>query len=326
MFLHRWLSCAALALLVSTSAWAAAPYPAQPVRVIVPFAPGGNIDVATRLLASKLAERLGQPFIVENRPGAGGAIGAEAVARAQPDGYTLLSGSNGLLAVNPAVNPSLSYDPLTSFAPVAFLSRVPLALVVSAKLPVHDLEELKAYAAKSGKGISIGSSGAGGAQHLAIVEFASKADIPFVHVPYRGGSAILPDLIAGNVDAALNELPNVLPNHRDGKLRIIAIASDQRSALLPDVPTLREAGLADFTAYSSNGWLAPAGTPAAVIQQLNQALVQALADTAVHARLEEMGLVVTPPADAGAQAYRTLMERDLANAREIAAKHQIRAN
>lgn len=311
-------------LCVAAGSAAAASYPDQPVRVIVPFTPGGNIDLTARLLSTNLASKLGQPFVVDNRPGAGGSIGALAVARAKADGYTVLFGSNGMLAVNPAVNPTLAYDPIRSFVPVAFISRVPLALTVSAALGVNDLASLKARAKATGKPLNIGSSGAGGAQHLAIVEFAERSGINYTHVPYRGGSAILPDLMAGTLDAALNELPNVLQAHRDGRVRIIGLAADKRSPLLPNVPTLAEEGMPGFSAYSSNGWLVPAGTPDAVVHTLKTAVVNALADPDIRAKMEGMGLEIATPVEAAPAAYGRRMAQELENARRIANQHSIR--
>lgn len=300
-----------------------ADYPEKPVRVIVPFAPGGNIDVSARMLSSFLADELDEAFVVENRSGAGGSIGAQAVAQSKPDGHVLLSGSNGMLAVNPAVNPLLAYDPIESFEPVAFLSQVPLALTVHGELPIQDLTSLKDYAQSRSEPISIGSSGAGGAQHLAIVEFGEHAGIPITHVPYRGGSAVLPDLMGGMIDAALNELPNVLPAHRDGQIRIIAIAAHERSPLLPDVPTLHEAGLDEFYAYSSNGWLAPAGTPDHVIKTLEAALDKALSDEKVRQKMLDMGLVIAEPEQRTSAWYAQRIRDELKQAKSTADRHGI---
>ncbi|MDO9437916.1 tripartite tricarboxylate transporter substrate binding protein [Hydrogenophaga sp.] len=314
----------AIGLCVATGSAVAADYPNQAVRVIVPFSPGGNIDVTSRLLSTRLAAELGQPFVVDNRAGAGGSIGALAVARAGTNGHTVLSGSNGMLAVNPAVNPTLAYDPIRSFVPVAFISRVPLALTVSSALPVQDLASLKAHAKATGHPVNIGSSGAGGAQHLAIVEFGEKSGVPYTHVPYKGGSAILPDLMAGTLDVALNELPNVMAAHRDGRVRIIALASERRSPLLPNVPTLAESGLPGFFAYSSNGWLMPAGTPDSMVRTINTALVRALADPAIRSQMEAMGLVIATPEEASPAAYGRRMAQELEDARRTAHRHGIR--
>lgn len=212
----------------------------------------------------------------------------------------------------------------TAPAPVAFISQVPLALTVHGKLPVKDLASLKEYARSSGTPINIGSSGAGGAQHLAIVEFAEQAGIPYTHVPYRGGSAIMPDLMGGTIDAALNELPNVLSAHREGQVRVIAVAAHERSPLLPDVPTLKEAGLDGFVAYSSNGWLVPAGTPEDVMQKLGDALSAALDEPEIRSKMEGMGLVIATPEGRSSQAYSDRLQRELAQARSTAERHGIR--
>jgi len=316
-------AAATLAAALSLNAAHAAPYPERSIQIVVPVAPGGNTDIATRLLAAKLKDRLHQSVVVENRTGAGGGIGADYVARAKPDGYTLLSASNGQLAVNPAVNKKLSYDPIRDFAPIGLISRVPLALTVPADSPITTLAAFIDASKNKAGGLTIGTSGTGGAHHLVMEAFASQTGAKLIQVPYRGGNAIIPDLIAGSIDGTFNELPNVIALHREGRARIIAIASSDRAALLPTIPTFDQAGVKGFTAYSSNGWLAPAGTPADVVETLRAALVEALHDPAVRKRFEEMALVIAPEAETSPDQYGAIMQRDLEAARRTVAEHNI---
>jgi len=265
-----------------------AEWPERPVHLIVPYAAGGNIDLVSRLVGANLSESLGQPVVVENRAGAGGSVGAESVARAAPDGYTLLAGSNGPITVNPLVQASLPYKPLEDFAPIAMINRVPLVLMVTGKVEARDLKALIAES-KAGKGVATGTAGAGSTGHLALELFNNSTGAHLLHVPYRGGGAVVPDFIAGNIGAMIIEYSTALPLHRDGKGRILAIAAEHRSPLLPDVPTFIEQGVADFTAASYCGLFAPRATPAAVQGRLREAAAAAVADPGVRRQLEAMG-------------------------------------
>src|SRR5207344_3043682 len=212
---------------------ALAKYPDRPIRLIVPFAAGGNADIVGRLVGERISNALGQPVVVDNRGGAGGSIGAEAVARSTPDGYTLLVGSNGPLTVNPFVQAKLGYDPLKDFAPVALTSLVPHALIVHASVPARSVQELVALSKKAQ--ISIATSGVGSATHMTLERFKAASGANIVHVPYRSGGALMPDLIGGSIQAAMTEFSTALPLHKGGQAHIIAIAAASRSKLAPDI-------------------------------------------------------------------------------------------
>ena len=264
-----------------------AAYPDHPIRMVVPFAAGGNADIVARVVGERMAAALEQPVVIDNRAGAGGSIGAEAVARAEPDGYTLLVGSNGPLTVNPFVQAKLGYDPLKDFAPIALTSYVPHTIIVHPSLEAKTVAELVALSQT--KAISIGTSGVGSATHLTLERFNAQTGAKLAHIPYRSGGALLPDLIGGNIQAAMTELSTALPLHRGGQARIIAIAALQRSALAPDIPTMIDGGVKDFTAESYVGILAPGATAPAVIAQLQKAVVTALATDKVKDKLRELG-------------------------------------
>jgi tripartite-type tricarboxylate transporter receptor subunit TctC len=272
---------------------ALAAFPERVVKLIVPFAPGGNADIVGRLIAEGMAASLRQPVVVENRTGAGGSIGAEQVARAAPDGYTLLTGSNGPLTVNPFVQEKLGYDPLKDFAPVGLTSLVPHALVVHAGLPARTLPELIALSQR--QQVGVGTAGLGSATHLTLERFNAQTGAKLVHVPYRGGGALLPDLVGGAIQGAMTEFSSALPHHRNGKARFVAVASASRSALAGDVPTMIESGVKDFTAASYVGILAPAGTSAEAMARLQAALAAALGAPKTLARFSELGVDVAPP-------------------------------
>ena len=279
------------AVLLPRAAFAA--YPERPVRLIVPFAPGGNADIVSRLVGERMGEALGQTIVVENRAGGGGGVGAEQVARAAADGYTLLTGSNGPLTVNPFVQAKLGYDPLKDFVPVGLTSFVPHALIVNATVPAKTLQELIALSKQSQ--VNIGTAGAGSATHLTLERFNAATGAKLLHVPYRGGGALLPDVLGGAIHGAMTEFSSALPLHRGGKARFIATAAAKRSLLEPGVPTMIESGVKDFTAVSYVGILAPAGTPAPIVDQLQKALAKALAAENVQNRMRELGVEVATP-------------------------------
>jgi tripartite-type tricarboxylate transporter receptor subunit TctC len=262
-------------------------FPDRPIRLIVPFAAGGNADIVGRLVAERISSALGQPVVVDNRGGAGGSIGAEAVARAAPDGYTLLVGSNGPLTVNPFVQAKLGYDPLKDFVPVALTSYVPHAIILSNSVMTKTIAELIALSKK--EQISIATSGVGSATHMTLERFKAQTGANVVHIPYRSGGALMPDLIGGSIQAAMTELSTALPLHKGGQAHIIAIASAQRSKLADDVPTFIESGVKDFTAASYIGILAPTGTPPAIIAQLQKAIADGLTGGPAPDRLRGMG-------------------------------------
>ncbi len=234
---------AMLASLLAMPALAQGWQPDRPIRLVVPFAPGGNADVVGRLVAQGLQARLGQPVVVENRAGAGGSVGAEAVARARPDGSTLMVGSNGPLTVNPALQARLPYDAAVDFVPIGMAMRVPLVLAAGAQQPWRDAAAMLGAARAQPGAVGLGSSGQGSTTHLAIAALNAAAGVEFLHVPYRSGGAILPDLVAGTVQGAMTEISIPLALAREGRIRLLAVTAPVRSAVAPEVPTMAEAGL-----------------------------------------------------------------------------------
>ncbi len=248
-----------------------AAYPKRPISMIVTFAAGGSSDVLARAVADSMSRGLGQPVVVDNRPGAGGQIGAELVAHAAPDGYTILFGTNGTLGIGPALYEHLRYDPAHDLAPVGILHKLPLLLIINPSIPAKNLQELIAYAQKNPGKLSFASAGVGSVSHLAGELFMEEAKINILHVPYKGGGAAVPDLISGRVSMMLETIPNALPLAKSGQMRAIGVTTKERSAAAPDIPTLAESGLPDFDVSAWTGLFVPAGTPAAVIDRLNAA-------------------------------------------------------
>ena len=280
-------SIGAASMLALAPRIAFAAYPERPIRLIVPFGPGGNADIVARIVGERMADALEQPIVVDNRAGAGGSLGAEVVARATPDGYTLLTGSNGPLTVNPFVQAKLGYDPLKDFAPVGLTSTVPHAIIVHPSVAAKTVAELVALS--KAQQVGIGTSGIGSATHMTLERFNAQTGAKLVHVPYKSGGSLLPDLLAGNIQGALTEFSTALPHHKSGRARFIAVASSRRSPLAPDVATMIEGGVSDFTGGSYVGILAPAGTPADVIARLQGALAKALGSDKLQERMRELG-------------------------------------
>jgi len=251
-------------------------YPTKPIHLIVPFPPGGPTDIVGRLVGQKLAAGLGQPVIVENRPGAGGTVGSTAAAKVPADGYTLLYGSTSTLAIAPALYRDLAYDPRSAFAPISLVSRGAIVAAVNAELPAHTLQEFIALAKQSPGKLSYASAGSGTPPHLAAELFKSIAGVDLLHVPYKGGAPAINDLIGGQVQAIFEGQVVLLPHIKSGRVRALAITGMKRDPLLPDVPTFAQAGLPRYDAYFWSGLVAPAGTPAEVIAKLNSVLLQAL--------------------------------------------------
>jgi len=293
--------------------------------LIVPFAAGTSSDIQGRLIGIRMAERLGQPVVVENRAGAGGTVGAEAVAKARPDGHTLLLGSNGPLTVNPVIQPRMPYDVETELAPIALVSRSPLTLAVKADSPFHSVEALVAAArAKPGE-ITIGSSGQGSATHFLIEQFMAAAGIRLTHVPYRGSSQSVPDLIAGNVQVVMGEVSTVVPTWRGGLTRILATTGPSRSPLVPDAATLIEQGYPGLTGGSWAALMATGGTPAPVIQTLAAAANAALADPSYRERQAEVGAQLSEEAVRTPEGLATWLREERARTRATAERAGIRA-
>jgi tripartite-type tricarboxylate transporter receptor subunit TctC len=264
-------------------------YPVRAVRVVVPFAAGGGTDIVARTVAAALGERLGQNFLVDNRPGAAGAIGAELAARSAPDGYTLLVGSSGPMVLNPLLNPKLSYHPLRDFTPVALVTTMPFLTVVHPSLPARSVKELIALARARPGQLNYASPGSGSSTHLAMELFKAMARIEIVHVPYKGVAPAATDLISGQVQVLTGDLSTLLPHVNAGKVRALAITGARRSALLHDMPTFAEAGVPGYEASGWFGLLAPAGTPAEIVQRNNGEIVKGLAVPDIRKRLAGLG-------------------------------------
>jgi tripartite-type tricarboxylate transporter receptor subunit TctC len=264
-------------------------YPSRPVRIVVPYPPGASNDIIARLLAQKLADRLGQPFVVENRAGASGNIGAEAVANADPDGYTLMITAPPPLTTNLALYRKLPYDPVKAFAPIALLATVPIVLVVNPSLPVKNVSELVALAKAKPGTLDFGSAGIGSTNHLSGELFKSMTGIDIVHVPYKGDAPAMSDLVGGHIPMMFDNMPAALAQIQGKAIRAIAVAGAKRAAALPDVPTVAESGVPGFEAFSWFGLVAPAKTPASVLQTLQGAVTSILATADMQAHFTELG-------------------------------------
>jgi tripartite-type tricarboxylate transporter receptor subunit TctC len=265
-------------------------YPSRPIRLVVGFAAGGTTDFMARLLADKLSRVLGQPVVVENRTGANGALGAEYVAKSEPDGYTLYFTTAGVATVYPHLKPA-PYDPLRDFAPVSVVAFNATMLVTNAAMPVASARDLAALARQKPDKITVAITGLGSVSHLGAELFQSDADIKLVEVPYRGAAPAMTDLLAGQLDALFGDGPTVIAQIRAGKIKPIAATSHQRSELFPDVPTFLEQGFRDTVADQWAGVLAPAGTPAAIVAKLNAGIVAVMSEPDVRARLADNGVV-----------------------------------
>ncbi|MGZ5829457.1 MAG: Bug family tripartite tricarboxylate transporter substrate binding protein [Xanthobacteraceae bacterium] len=304
-----------LATLLPRAAFAA--YPDQTIRLVVPFAAGGNADIVGRLIGDVINKALGQPVIIENRAGAGGGIGAEMVARATPDGYTLLVASNGPLTVNPFVQAKIGYDTLKDFAAVALTSYVPHAIIVNNKLAAKTVGELVALS--KSKPINIATSGVGSATHMTLERFKAATGADITHVPYKGGGALLPDVISGAIDGAMTEFSTALPQHQGGQARIVGVASAKRSTLAPDIPTFIDGGVKDFTAQSYIGIVAPAATPAPIIAQLQKAIADGLQGGPTVEKLKGMGSEIATAEQMTSKGFAEFIKADYEEMRKAAA-------
>ncbi len=274
----------AAALCVAAAAQAQSNYPTKPVRLVVPFAPGGSSEIVARAIAHRLSDQLGQQFIVENKPGGAGNIAMQEVARAEPDGYTLILGHIGTLAVNPFMFKTLPYDVSRDFVPVSLIAKVPSIFVVNANVPAHDLKELAALAKEKPGQVYYGSAGNGSAGHLAFeyLKLVTKMDV--VHVPYKGTGPQITDLIGGQTQASSAGTPPLLPHVRSGKIRVIAVGTPTRIAVLPDVATVAEQGYPGFETSQWYGIIAPAKTPRAIVDKLAEEIAKAVKHPEVQAR------------------------------------------
>ena len=285
-------------------------YPAKPIRFVVPYPPGGPLDIMARGVGAKLTENWGQPVIVDNRPGAGGNIGTEFVARSAPDGYTLLMGAVATHAINPSLYARVPYDPVRDFAPVALVAVVPNILVVHPSLPVRSVQDLIGLARARPDYLSFGSGSTGSTGHLAGELFKRMAGIEMVHIPYKGAAPAMQDLLAGQVQVMFDNLANSLPQVRAGKLRALAVTTMQRSPAVPELPTISESGLPGFDLSTWFGVMVPAGTPADVVARLNAGTVRALGSAELKERLAAMG--TEPPADNTPERFAAFMRSESA--------------
>jgi tripartite-type tricarboxylate transporter receptor subunit TctC len=306
-----WTAAAAFAQATSTGSGQG--YPAKPVKIIVAFTAGGTTDIMARSLAQRLSERYGQPFVIENKPGAGGNIGTEMAVRAAPDGYTLIVNSVGPMTVNPTLYKSLPYDPLTDLIPVAQISDVPNVLVVHPSLGVKTLDQFVAYAKANPGKLNYASTGIGTSSHLSGYMLASRSGFEATHIPYKGAEA-LKDLLAGRIQFMFATIPSVIAHIKAGNLNALAVTSTARSRSLPDVPTVADSGYPGFQAGSWFGVFAPKGTPTAIITELNRATNEFIAERQVQARMIEEG---ADPAGGTPQQFGAFVQREFEKWRAV---------
>jgi tripartite-type tricarboxylate transporter receptor subunit TctC len=307
------LAVAAAAMLAGGAARADS-YPDKPIKIVVGFPPGGPTDAVVRIIDEKVSQILGQPLIVENRPGASGNIAAAYVAKSAPDGYTLFFSTAGVLSMNPFLYAHPGFDVVKDFAPITHAVSVPALLVVQPSFPVNDVRGLVARAKAAPGSITFASAGYGGPPHMAMELLKHVASIDLLHVPYKGAGPAVTDLIGGQVQTAILDFPVLLPQVKAGKLKALAITGETRSPLLPDVPTISEAGYAGATFNNWYGLVAPARTPAPVLDRITQAFVAALNDKDVHDKLTQMGAVVV--ASTPAQ-FATLIQAEMRRWSEV---------
>ena len=286
---------------LSAASQAQTNYPNKPIRLVIPFTPGGSTDILGRAIGIELTKALGQAVVIDNVPGAGGSIGADKVAKAPADGYTLLMGHIGTLAVNPSLYPALSYKPLTDFAPIALVATVPNVLVVNPAVPATTVPALVALLKAKPAGLNYASGGNGSAAHIATEYFKLQTKTHIVHIPYRGTAPAVNDVLGGGVQMMFTGAPAVVQHIQSGRLRALAVSSTQRLDALPDVPTMQQLGYTGFEADQWYGVVAPANTPAAVVNLLNQTINQALQSAALKSRLNSEGAIAAPrsPAEFG---------------------------
>ncbi|MBU8544170.1 MULTISPECIES: Bug family tripartite tricarboxylate transporter substrate binding protein [Roseomonadaceae] len=313
-------------LTLAAGAWLATPalaqaWPARPVRIVVPFPPGGLVDMLARALAPRLSERFGQPFVVENRAGAGGNIGADAVAKSAPDGHTLLASSLGPVAVNQYIYRAMPFDTQTAFAPIVLLISTPKVLCVGPARPWRDVTAVVAAAKAAPGTLTGGSAGPGTSLHLALELFKQTTGTDIQHIPYRGAAQAITDLVGGQIDLIIDNLPNILGQITGRQVRALAAATPQRLPQLPQVPTMAEAGI-DFVFGTAFGLVAPAGTDAAIVQRLSAAVTEALRDPAIGGRLAQQGAILGggTPAD-----FAALIAREKATLEPVIRAAGIRA-
>ena len=301
----RGLLCAALLLCVAPLVQA---FPTKPVRIVIGFPAGGPLDLHARLLADRLQAVLGQPVLIDYKSGAGGTVGAQEVMKAAPDGHTLMLANTGVMVINPALYSRLPYATLRDFVPVARTAMQPLALLVNPSLPVRDLNEFVAYARTRPGQINYGSAGNGGISHLVPEMFKSATGLFMVHIPYRGSAPAFTDLMANQVQFMAESVPQAAAYHKQGKVRVLAVTSRERSPALPDVPTVMQSGIKSFEVVGFYGFLAPAGTPKDAVQVLSEAFKTVLAQPDVRNRMTEQG---ADPAFLGAAEFSRFLTEEM---------------
>ena len=283
-------------------------WPQRPVTIIVPFAAGGNTDGIARITAGRLSAALGKDFVVENRPGAGGALAAEVVAKAEPDGHTLFIAALPVMAIVPAIN-KVRYDPIKNFVPISNIATNPFVLVVNKDVPAKTLKEFVDYVGARKGQLSYGSAGIGSLNHLSMAIFLKKAGLDMTHVPYKGNAPALSDVVAGHIPAMFSNFSDALPQAKAGNVRMLALSSDKRHPLAADVPTVKESGYPDYTVLTWNGLMAPAGTPMPIVEKIAAEVAAAVKDQAFAARLSEFG--VDPLGNSPAE-FKEMLARDVA--------------
>lgn len=295
----------------------AADYPSRPIRVVVPFSPGGNVDVTARILSGPLSDALGQTIVVDNRTGAGGAIGGDIVAKSVPDGYTILMGSSGLLTAGVAVRSKMPYDPVKDFSPIALLQTVPLVLIASPKSTARNLQDLIAMARERPGQITMASGDIGSSNHLGVLLINTMAKVKFLPVIYKGGGQSLPELMGGQIETQMSQPTSAINLIRDGRVKGIAVTSLKRSSAMPAVPTVDESGLKGFEAITMLGALAPARTPPAIVSQLAAAFAKVMGNAAVRAKFENIG---ADPAESSPKQFADFIRNDLDKWRKVVAE------
>jgi tripartite-type tricarboxylate transporter receptor subunit TctC len=287
--MHRRTAIACALLLASAAALAQSPYPHKPVRIVVPYPPGGTTDLLARLVAARLGDKLGQNFTVDNRAGASGAIGSQLVAKSPPDGYTLVMATISSHGINSALNKTLPYDPVADFAPITLVASTPNVITVNADTPAKTLAELLATARAKPGALSFGSTSAGGSPHMSVELLKMMAKVDLVHIPYKGGGPMLTDLIGGQIPMGVDNLPSSMAHIKSGKIRALAVTTATRWPGAPDIPTVAESGVPGYEVSAWFGLLAPAGTPKEIVDLLQRSVADGLRDPAVAQRLQELG-------------------------------------
>ena len=313
----------ACSLMATSLAQAQTVYPSRPIHIVVPFTPGGSTDILARSIGQELTKAWSQPVIIDNIPGAGGSVGADKVAKAPADGYTLLMGHIGTLGVNPSLYPNLPYDAVKSFAPVAWVARVPNVLVVHPSVPAKSVKELVAYAKANPGKLNYGSGGNGSAANLATEYFKLQTGASIVHIPYRGTAPAVTDLMGGQIQVLFTGAPAVLGQIRNNQLRALAVSSPRRLDALPDLPTVAEQGYKDFEADQWYGVVAPAGTPREIVMKLNAQINQSLGSAELKTRMNSEGAIATPTTP---EVFGQLIVREIARWKPVIQSGRVKAD